>query len=105
MQRAWSLLERSSLVRICSGFLLALAESAVQRQDTFSSVETLLWLAITVMVPDAVFLLTALTWTVALSPAWRAPWAGEMVSVGGGCACQVKGEAPVFLMVIVAVAP
>jgi hypothetical protein len=82
-----------------------IAESAAQRQDTFSSVETWSWLAITVMVPDAFFLLTAFTWTVALCPACKTPWAGETVSVGGGCACQVREETPVFLRVSVAVAP
>src|SRR5262249_46556023 len=30
---------------------------------------------------------------------------GETVSVGGGCACQVKAEVPTFLMVNVAVVP
>src|SRR5262245_29062429 len=57
------------------------------------------------MVPDGVFLFAALTWMVALCPACRAPCVGESVSIGGGCACQVKEEAPTFLSVTVPVTP
>jgi hypothetical protein len=76
-----------------------------QRQETLSCVDRLSWLAITVMVPAAVFLFLALTWTAALCPASSVPCTGETVSVGGGCACQVREELPRFLTVSVAVAP
>ena len=78
--------------------------SGAQRQETFSCVDPVSWLAVTVMVPVAVFLFLALTWTVALCPASSVPCAGETVSVGGDCACQVKEELPRFLTVSVAIA-
>ena len=76
-----------------------------QRQETLSCVDTVSWLATTVMVPIAIFLFLALTWTAALCPAASVPCAGETMSVGGDCACQVKEELPRFLTVSVAVAP
>ena len=57
------------------------------------------------MVPETVFLFTVLTSTFVLCPACSAPCAGETVRVGGGCACQVRGNALTFLRVRVAVAP
>src|SRR5262249_48886461 len=75
-----------------------------QRQVTLSCVDTVPWLAVTMIVPAAVFLFLALTWTAALCPTSSVPCVGETVSVGGGCACQLREELPIFLTVSVAVA-